>query len=89
MLSSLTMFGQIITGTAKDAKAGAVVVTTDNAVYYLDRLEAWSSDVVGKQVRVTGKVVVKKPEKRKENEIRAEITTPINLIRRYKVERVD
>ena len=83
------MFGQTITGTAKDAKAGAVVVTTDNAVYYLDKLEAWSSDVVGKQVRVTGKVVVKKPGKHKENEISAEITTPINVIKRYKVERVD
>lgn len=83
------MFSQTITGTAKDAKAGAVVVTTDNAVYYLDKLEAWSSDVVGKQVRVTGKVVVKKPVKHKGNEISAEITTPINVIKRYKVERVD
>lgn len=81
------MFGQVtITGTAKDAKAGAVVITSDNQVYYLDKLDAWNKDVVGKQVRVTGKVVVKNPEKNDRQETRAEITTPVRIIKRHKVE---
>ncbi|HNR75055.1 MAG TPA: hypothetical protein PKH83_12635 [Cyclobacteriaceae bacterium] len=83
--TSTTMFGQVttISGIAKDAKYGAVVVTDTNEVYYLDKLESWDKNRVGKTVVVTGKVVTRKP--RKSDAISADITTPIKLIKKPEI----
>ncbi|MFX1258106.1 MAG: hypothetical protein ACFFAN_09615 [Promethearchaeota archaeon] len=50
------LIGQQITllGTAKDAKGGAVLITTDNDVIYIKGLEFWSSELLNKQVSVSG-----------------------------------
>lgn len=85
----LLMLGQVttVTGTARDAKYGAVVVTANNEVYYLDKMETWNKEMIGKQVRVAGKVVVREPKQT--DTISAEITTPVKIIKRPKVEKVE
>lgn len=75
----------IVTGKANNAKLGAVVVTESNEVYYIDKLEYWSSDFIEKTVRVTGKLVTKKIEKA--DSISGGITSPsMKVIKRYSVE---
>jgi len=48
--------GQKITliGTAKDAKGGAVIITTDEHVIYIKGLDFWSSELLDKHVSVSG-----------------------------------
>lgn len=43
-----------VRGTAENAKAGAVIMTTDSAVVNVGGLHAWPKDVVGKPVSATG-----------------------------------
>ena len=45
-----------ITGTTQNAKAGAVVVTTDNSVYYIEGMDSWSEEVLNTQVKVSGEL---------------------------------
>jgi len=57
-----TMYAQdsTITGRAGNAKYGAVVVTADDKLYYIDKLTAWEPAHVNKPVKVTGKIKIKK-----------------------------
>lgn len=50
------LIGQKITliGTAKDAKGGAVIITTDKYVIYIKGLDFWSSELLDKHVSVSG-----------------------------------
>ena len=50
------VIGQKVTlsGTAKDAKAGAVLITTDETVIYIKELDSWAPELVDQQVSVTG-----------------------------------
>ncbi len=50
------VIGQKVTllGTAKDAKAGAVLLTTDEDVVYIKGLESWPPELVDQQVSVNG-----------------------------------
>ena len=53
-----------IIGKAENAKAGAIVTSNkDQKIYYLDKINFWESSIVGKTVRVTGKLMIeeKKP----------------------------
>jgi len=43
-----------ITGTAKDAKGGAVLLTPEGNVIYIKGLEFWPSDILDKQLSVRG-----------------------------------
>jgi hypothetical protein len=47
-----------ISGIARDAKAGAVLVQGDGRVVYVAGLSAWPADVVGRRIRGTGTLVV-------------------------------
>jgi hypothetical protein len=82
-----TMYSQdtTITGKANNAKYGAVVVTSNDDIYYIDKLNSWSPDSIDKVVRITGKVVIKKLKKTKV--ISGGITSPsIKIIRKPKIE---
>ena len=50
------LIGQKVTlhGTAKDAKGGAVLITTDEHVIYIKCLDFWSSKLLNKQISVSG-----------------------------------
>ena len=50
------LIGQKVTlrGIAKDAKGGAVLTTTEGSVIYIKELESWSSELLDKQVSVSG-----------------------------------
>jgi len=50
------LLGQKVTllGTAKDAKGGAVLITANGDVIYLKELDSWSSELLDKQVSVSG-----------------------------------
>lgn len=50
------LIGQKVTllGTAKDAKAGSVLITAYGNVIYIKELESWSSELLDKQVSVSG-----------------------------------
>jgi hypothetical protein len=50
------LIGQKVTlrGTAKDAKGGAVLITSNGNVIYIQELESWSSELLDKQVSVHG-----------------------------------
>jgi hypothetical protein len=82
-----TMYSQdtTITGKANNAKYGAVVVTSNDDIYYIDKLNSWSPDSIDKVVRITGKAVIKKLKKTKV--ISGGITSPsIKIIRKPKIE---
>lgn len=42
-----------VDGEALDAHAGAVITGAD-FLYYIDGLDAWPDDILGKRIRVTG-----------------------------------
>jgi len=50
------LIGQKVTllGTAKDAKGGAVLITTDEHVIYIKGLDFWSSELLNEQISVSG-----------------------------------
>jgi hypothetical protein len=51
----------VVIGNAENAKAGAVVVSVqDKKMYYVGGLSSWEEGVVGKKVKVTGKLKVEK-----------------------------
>ncbi len=50
----------IIKGRAENAKGGAVVVTTDGAVFYMKGLPHWNEDIIGETVVVQGLISVEK-----------------------------
>ena len=52
-----------IVGKALNAKAGAIVVGADEATYYVDSLESWDRKVYGKNVKVSGILVIENPPK--------------------------
>ncbi len=43
-----------IIGVAKNAKMGAIILTKDQDVYYIDGLHSWDEVVYQKEVKVTG-----------------------------------
>lgn len=49
----------VIQGTARDAKGGAVVVADDGRVLYVGGLDGWPDGISGTRVVVTGQVVRK------------------------------
>lgn len=53
-----------IIGKAMDAKAGAVVVSDDKGIYYLDGLASWDKKFYAKKVKVVGKLVIEERKKR-------------------------
>jgi hypothetical protein len=74
-----------IVGKAHNAKYGAVIVTSNNDVYYLDSLKSWSSEFIGKSVKVTGKISIKHLKRQKV--ISGGITSSqIIIIKKHKVE---
>jgi hypothetical protein len=50
------LIGQKITilGIAKDAKGGAVILTSENVPIYIKGLDSWSPELFDKQLKVTG-----------------------------------
>ena len=50
------LIGQKITiiGIAKDAKGGAVLLTSDKVPIYIKGLDSWSPELFNKQLKVTG-----------------------------------
>jgi hypothetical protein len=65
-----------ITGIAENAKAGAIVISKDDGnMYYIDGLAFWDKKIVGKRVKVSGKLLVENltPPKQDEEE-RQQIT---------------
>jgi hypothetical protein len=58
-----------ITGNAENAKAGAIVISRDDGkMYYVDGLAFWDQKMVGKPVKVTGKLLVENLEPPKPDE---------------------
>jgi len=53
------MTARYVEGIARDAKAGAVVVS-DTGPVYIEKLGSWPSELLGKQVRVKGRLVTTK-----------------------------
>lgn len=43
-----------ITGTARNGKDGALILTKEDSVYYVYGLESWEASVNGKEISVTG-----------------------------------
>lgn len=52
--SNETMKSKTIAGIAQNGKGGAVVVMDDGGVYYLEEVDEWESDLIGKRIEVTG-----------------------------------
>jgi hypothetical protein len=47
-----------INGTAENSKAGAIVATKDREVYYLEGLSGWNDEILGKNITVSGNLVL-------------------------------
>lgn len=51
----------VVIGYAENAKAGAVVLSAqDKKMYYVGGISSWEEGVVGKNVKVTGKLKIEK-----------------------------
>ena len=48
----------VVTGKALNVKAGAVVIGVNEIPYYLEGLESWDRNVYGKEVKVSGALVI-------------------------------
>jgi len=48
----------IITGIAENSKAGAVVTTKENVVYFLDGINSWGNGTLKKEVKVSGNLKI-------------------------------
>jgi hypothetical protein len=44
----------VIIGIAKNARAGAVLLTEKNTPYYIDGVVSWDDDIKDKKIEVTG-----------------------------------
>jgi hypothetical protein len=44
----------VVIGQAKNAKAGAMVITKDSGGYYLEGIDSWDEEIYDKQVKVSG-----------------------------------
>ena len=56
------VIGQKVTlrGTARNAKGGAVLLTSNNVPCYIEHLDCWPEDLDGKQIVATGTLREKK-----------------------------
>lgn len=43
-----------VTGIARNGKDGALILTKEDSVYYIDGLELWEASVNGKEISITG-----------------------------------
>lgn len=49
-----------VTGVAIDCKAGAAVISVvDSSLYYLDGIDYWDENTIGRKIRVEGKLLLK------------------------------
>jgi hypothetical protein len=44
----------VVIGQTKNAKGGAIVVSKDNGVYYLEGIDSWNEEIYDKRVKVSG-----------------------------------
>jgi hypothetical protein len=59
----------IIIGKAENAKAGAMVVSkSDNKGYYIAGIASWDERIVGKTIKVQGKLFIEEFKKQPEGE---------------------
>ena len=58
-----------VTGTAYNAKGGAILRTDEGSVYYIEGLDSWEMDIPGKKVSVIG---ILKTENFKEKDLKNE-----------------
>jgi len=43
-----------VVGIAHKGKGGALLLTKDNGLYYMDEIDSWEENIIGKKVKVTG-----------------------------------
>jgi archaellum biogenesis ATPase FlaH len=55
-----TMVTKMITtsGIAQNGKGGALLVTDDTTIYYLEGMDTWETSLIGKRIEVTGTLKV-------------------------------
>jgi hypothetical protein len=74
-----------ISGKAVNAKYGAVIMTSNDHVYYINKLESWNPGILEKRIKVVGKIVTKKLKKT--DKAKGGITSPsIKIIKHPKIE---
>jgi hypothetical protein len=78
----------VVIGKAENAKAGATVISKDDKkIYYVDGLDYWSEKVIGKTVKVSGKLLIEnKPEQNPNEPISQQITGEKRIILKPKWE---
>lgn len=79
-----------VIGKAENAKAGATVISkADKKIYYVDGLHYWDEKVIGKIVKVTGKLLMEKEgEQKPGDEVKQQITGTKRMILKPKWELV-
>ncbi len=50
----------IVIGIATPMKHNACIMTDQNVRYYLDGIDDWDDEIIGKKVKVTGRLVIKR-----------------------------
>ena len=45
-----------VTGIAKNGKAGAILLTSEDEVYYIEGVHSWEEAIYNKKIEVTGKI---------------------------------
>lgn len=64
LINCTTQEKLILEGTAIDAKAGAIIITSNDSIYYVEGIERWKENILDHTVRVKGyiKRVVNDPD---------------------------
>jgi hypothetical protein len=80
----------VVIGEAQNAKAGGLVISRDDKkMYYLDGINYWGQNMVGKIIRVSGKLQIENKELQKKDEpVKQQITGIKRIILKPKWELV-
>lgn len=74
-----------ITGLAQDAKWGAVIITDDKTVYYIDGMDKWDKQLYGSTLTVWGYLDIVETLPAKGNKQKQQITGIQKLIRKPRI----
>jgi len=75
-----------IVGVAKNAKAGAVIISDDNKIYYLKNVRHWKRKYLNKKIEITGDVVFIKGTTNQDSTIQSQNIPDRNVIINHKIQ---
>jgi hypothetical protein len=75
----------VVIGIAENLKAGAAVISeSDDKMYYVDGVDSWGDEILGKRIKVKGKLRVKEMPPPEKGELKQSIVGTVRMIKKPK-----